>query len=100
MLFSNQPRVSFPQKRQTYDNEVTSHVRRAVQEVLIGTPQVSEVVCLQNQHDDPVDASDHRVQSEPGMHPVVLPPYRVAMVVMLAVLRLLNGVVHSHDYDQ
>ena len=87
-------------KQVAYHDEMTPHVCRAVQEMLIGAPQVSHVVCLQDQDDDPVNAGHHRVQAEAGLHVIVLSPYGMALVIVLALLRSLNCVIHSNNHHQ
>ena len=65
--------------------------------ILVCTIQISHIVCLQDQHNDPVDANNNRIQTEGGGVMVILAPDSVVMVVLVLVMRLVKGVVHTHN---
>ena len=82
-----------------YHDEVTPDIRRAGQVVCICTPEVSEVVALQNQSQDPVDTGHNCIESEWSRSVLVLPPDGMTTVPM-AVGRRLKRVVGTRDYDE
>lgn len=86
--------------RRTYEDEMAAHIGRTCDECLVCTPQETDIVCLQYQDHNPVDAGNHRVQAERRSSMVILSPYRVAVVVVLAVRRALEGVVCSNDHQE
>ena len=86
--------------RCTHQDEVRSHIGCTGNKVLVRAPQVSQVVCLQDQDDDPVDARDNGTQAEPSWSVVVLSPDGVTVGMMLAIDRTLECIVGSDDDQQ
>lgn len=70
----------------TYHNEMTAYVGSTVHDVFIRTPEVSNIVKLQNEHHYPVDACDNRVEAKGGRSIIVLPPDRRLESMMMAVI--------------
>lgn len=62
--------------------------------------EILDVVCLQDQHDDPVHARDNRVEGKRRRAVVVLVPYRMASVLVFAIWRSIEGVVCSRNHDE
>ena len=83
----------------TYENKVTSHICRAVEISCVCTPQVPDIVGLQDKDEDPVDAGNDRVQPEWGGSVTVLSPNSVA-VVMMAISWLIERIVGTGDDEE
>ena len=77
-----------------------SDVRSTRDIVLLCTPEKSDVVCLQDQDNDPVYARQNRIDAEAGRVMVVLAPYCMALMVLLAISRLLERVDGSENDEQ
>ena len=55
---------------------------------------------MQDENDDPVDAGYDAIESERRVHPAVLSPDGVAMVVVLAIDRGIKGIVGPRDHEE
>lgn len=86
--------------QQIVDDEMGAHIGGAVLEGLIAAPQVSDVVDLEHQDNNPVNASDDGVEAEGRWSVTVLAPYGVAMVVVRAVRRTREGIDDASHDDQ
>lgn len=84
----------------TYEDEVASNIGCAVFVALVRIVEIANIVSLQDEHDDPVYASDNGVQGERGVIVVVLTPNCVAFLVFMAVIWGTECVVYSHYYYQ
>ena len=78
---------------------MTSNICRASQIGGVCTPKISDVVGLQDQSEDPVDACKNRVQRERRAQVFVLFP-DLATVELMAVGRSVEGVVCASDEDE
>lgn len=76
-----------------------SHVGCTGNIVLLGAPQEPNVMCLQDQDNDPVYACDHRIDTEASGMVIVLAPYCVTVLVFRAVAGLCKG-IHGAKDDQ
>lgn len=85
----------------THEDEVCAHIGRVCYEALIRAIEVSDIVSLQDQGDDPVDINNHTVQAERRWPSRILSPYCVTVVmVMVAIGGLCKGIVGTSNYDQ
>ena len=66
----------------------------------IGTPKIADIVCLQKQNDNPVNAGDDHIQAERSRTVAVLAPDGVTVVVMFAIVWGLERVVHTRDDNE
>ena len=78
---------------------MASHICRAVEIGCVCTPQVPDIVGLQDEDEDPVDACKHRVEREWGRSMTVLTPNSMTVVVM-AISRLIERIVGTRDYEE
>jgi len=83
--------------QQVVHNEMRSDIGCARHEMLVGRVQMPDVSALQDQEDDPVDASHDEILREWSSHPSVLSPYCMAVMVVVAVCRSIERVVESCD---
>lgn len=81
--------------QQVVYNEVAAHVGGAILVGLIAAPEEADVVELQDQDYDPVDACNSRIEAEGRRSMVVLTPNGVTGMVVLAVSRGSEGILWS-----
>lgn len=93
----SQQLCGLPRSRQAYENKVRSHVGGTGDIVFLCAPQEPNVMCLEDQDNNPVYACNHRIDTETGGMMVVLPPYRVTVLVFRAVGGLCEGVQGPKD---
>jgi hypothetical protein len=80
---------------------VAANIGGAVLVCLIAAPKKADIVDLEDQNDDPVDAGNDSIETEGSWPMIVLAPNRMAVVVVLAVLRACKGIVDScYDDEQ
>lgn len=97
-LVSRLPNISEDQDVNiAHQDEMASDVGGTGGEILVCTIQISHIVCLQDQHNDPVDAHNDRIQAERRRVMVVLAPDSVVVVALVLVMRLVKSVVHTHN---
>ena len=78
---------------------MTSDVCGTVEKIFISAEQISDIVCLQYQQHDPIYASNDSVQAERCERMIVLSPYGMAVMLLLAI-RSLDGVDCANDEDE
>lgn len=86
--------------QQVVHDEVAADVGGAVLVRLIRTPEEADVVDLEDQDHDPVDAGDECVEAEGRSAVVVLSPDGVAAVVVAAVGGTREGVVDARHHHE
>lgn len=84
----------------SYEDKVRSDISSTRNEGFVCAIQVSDIVRLQDQDDDPVYTGDHAVEAEWCRPMVVLSPYRVTMLMPVAVRRFVEGVVCTGDDNE
>jgi len=83
----------------THKDEVASNVRRTGLVACVRIVEVPDVVCLQDEHNDPVYAGHHGVQGKRRIIVVILAPDGVTSTAMFAVCWFVKGVVCSDNHD-
>ena len=78
---------------------MASNIGCAGHKSLVCAPEVTNIMSLQDQHDDPVNAGYDRVQAERCAPMAILSPYRMAEMLVSAVGWSREGVVRA-KYDQ
>ncbi len=81
----------------TYEDEMASNICGTGDECLICRVKVPDVARLQDQGDDPVYACDNDIKGEWSPHVPVLSPYCVAVVLVIAIGRRIEGIVEGCD---
>lgn len=100
VLYASCQHIGLEESPGTYEDEVASNIGSTCDECLVCTPQIADIVCLQDQNDHPVDAGYHRVQAEGCPSMAVLAPYCVAEMFVAAIRRAREGIIGSNDDQQ
>lgn len=79
---------------------MTSDIGSAGDKGLVCTVQISHIVCLQDQHHYPVDADHNRVQAERCSSVIVLAPDSMIVVVLIVIMRAVEGIENAHDDEE
>jgi hypothetical protein len=76
-----------------------SNVARTCNILLFGAPQESDIVCLEDQDNNPIHACYNGVDAETARIMVILSPYCVAVLMLRAIGRLIEG-IDGARYDK
>jgi len=82
---SSDPEHDVGKDQEVAKDEMGSDIGCTCYEVLVGRVKMPDVPALQDQEQDPIDASDDGIEREGSSGVTILSPYCVAMMVMFAV---------------
>lgn len=94
---SADPKHDEAESEEVVQNEVASNIGSTGDKSLICRPQISHIVCLQDQNNDPVNARRNSVQAKRCPHMTVLTPDCVAVVAVAALIGSSESVVNADN---